>query len=102
MRHMLAVVTTVLCLLLVASNAHAQRQQRHEGFWIGFGIGGGANLSRGLDDETSGGGAAYLRLGGTLSQKFLLGGEILAWGRQDEMSSASKEFRSWAVGAFWL
>lgn len=82
---LIRILTAIMfCLFVATSFAHAQRRQRHEGFWIGFGIGGGANLSTGLDDERSGGGGGYLRLGGNLSQKLLLGGEIMVWGRRDD------------------
>jgi hypothetical protein len=76
-------------LSAVAAPAHAQREARHQGFWIGFGIGGGSNMS----DEAAGvraGGAAYVRLGGTLSQSVLLGGEISAWARSIEGSTVSR------------
>lgn len=68
----------------VTSAGHAQRRHRHQGFWIGFGIGGGVNTAPDVADDKRGGGAGYLRLGGTLSQRWLLGGEISVWGRQDD------------------
>jgi len=63
--------------------ATAQTPREHRGFWISAGLGGGWNLSRnvGVDSSSSGGGAAYLRLGGTVSDKVLLGGEVIGWGR---------------------
>jgi len=73
-----------LLALTVGSTGRAQSRQRHEGFWIGFGIGGGVNTAENLDDARRGGGAAYVRLGGTLSQKVLLGGELSLWGRQED------------------
>jgi hypothetical protein len=75
---------SVLLLLCVGGSAQAQRGHRHEGFWIGFGIGGGVNTAKNLDDAQRGGGAAYLRLGGTPSQKVLLGGEVAVGGRQED------------------
>ena len=75
--------TIVLLVLFVGTAGQAQSRQRHEGFWIGFGIGGGVNTSANVDNQR-GGGAIYVRLGGTLSQKFLLGGEISAWGKQED------------------
>lgn len=76
--------TLALLVLLLGSVAQAQSRQRHQGFWIGFGIGGGVNTAQNLDDARRGGGAAYIRLGGTLSQKVLLGGEISVWARQED------------------
>jgi hypothetical protein len=77
-------ITAALALLtlFVGTAGHAQSRQRHEGFWIGFGIGGGVNAS--ANNDRRGGGAVAVRLGGTLSQKFLLGGELSAWGRQED------------------
>ncbi|MGH8245753.1 MAG: hypothetical protein ACREUU_04905 [Gammaproteobacteria bacterium] len=76
---------------LAAGVASAQRPQTREGFWIGFGFGGGsaglscntsfdpacANLTR----ET--GFTGHLRIGGTLSPKVLLGGESTAWTKKE-------------------
>jgi len=76
--------TIAVLVLFLGSAGQAQSRQRHEGFWIGFGIGGGVNTAENLDDARRGGGAAYVRLGGTLSQKVLLGGELSIWGRQED------------------
>ena len=74
--------TIALLVLFVGTAGQAQSRQRHEGFWIGFGIGGGVNAS--ANDDRRGGGALSVRLGGTLSQRFLLGGELSVWGRQED------------------
>jgi hypothetical protein len=74
----------VLLLLCTTSESAAQTRHRHEGFWIGFGIGGGVNTSANVEEGKRGGGALYVRLGGTLSQRWLLGGEISVWGRQED------------------
>jgi hypothetical protein len=79
---LLVPVSALVCL--AASAASAQRPQTRQGFWIGFGFGGGsagvsftgsdtANLGR----ET--GFTGYLKIGGTLSPKVLLGGESAGW-----------------------
>ncbi len=77
-------LVTVVLVAFATSTVHAQSRHRHEGFWIGFGIGGGVNTAANVDDGKRGGGAIYVRLGGTLSQRWLLGGEISAWGRQED------------------
>lgn len=66
--------------LLAAAPAAAQEDGDgahvpRSGFWLGGGLGGG------LDDEGNGGGAGYLRLGGTLAPNLLLGGDVLAFTR---------------------
>jgi hypothetical protein len=52
----------------------------HRGFWAGFGLGGGSNLADFAEGARAGVGG-YLRMGGTISPKFLLGGEVSVWGR---------------------
>lgn len=70
--------TLLLAAVLSAASAPAWAQG-HQGFWIGFGLGGGATGG----SNSKGGGAAYLRLGGTPSHQLLVGGEALGWGRTD-------------------
>ena len=69
-------------LLVLSTPAAAQSGHDHDGFWGSAGLGGGWNTSEGLDDDQRGGGALYLRLGGTPDQQLLLGGEIIGWGRE--------------------
>ncbi|HEY7682488.1 MAG TPA: outer membrane beta-barrel protein [Gemmatimonadales bacterium] len=66
---------------LHAASLSAQESHRRQGFWIGFGLGGGVNLSKGLDDKQLWGGNGYIRLGGTTKRNLLLGGEVIGWGR---------------------
>ena len=76
-----------MALTLAAGVAAAQGSSgahEHKGFWIGFGLGGGVNLSEGLDGDRLGGGSGYLRLGGTPSQRVLLGFEGNFWGRDQD------------------
>ena len=56
--------------------------QPHKGFWIGFGFGGGVNLSKGLDNERLTSGSFYVRLGGTPNQRLLLGFEAIGWAKE--------------------
>ncbi|HMU60789.1 MAG TPA: hypothetical protein PKA66_03330 [Gemmatimonadales bacterium] len=75
----------VLALAFGATGrAAAQGAQAHEGFWIGFGFGyGSAEVSCngcGASDR-QGGAAMFLAMGGTVSQKLLLGGELNGWGK---------------------
>jgi hypothetical protein len=69
------------CFLLIGTTLTAQRPQTREGFWISFGFGAG-NLSwecDGCTKQDHGGRTGFLRLGGTPSNKILLGAEINAW-----------------------
>jgi hypothetical protein len=73
---------TFLCL--PAATGMAQRADRppvqHRGFWIGFGLGGGAAFADYAANNRAGLGG-YVRMGGTLSRKVLLGGEAGGWAR---------------------
>jgi hypothetical protein len=66
---------------LLAPPAVAQRREaRHDGFWVGFGVGAGTNFTEGYDDARLGG-SGYVRLGGTVSPALLIGGEVMGWVR---------------------
>ncbi len=82
--------------LALATPAGAQDapSPRHQGFWIGFGIGAGSDLSDQARDARSGGGG-YLRLGGTITPQLLIGGELTGWVRRQDDVTVS---RSVAVG----
>jgi len=60
---------------------------RHQGFWIGFGLGGGLNLDA---PDSKGGGAGYLRMGGTVNQQLLIGGDASAWARDVDGGTVSR------------
>jgi len=75
------VTLLVVLLVAVAGSVRAQADGRHKGFWIGFGLGAGWN------GEGAAGGMLYARLGGTLSQKWLLGGETIGWGRRETVNT---------------
>ena len=69
----------------VASPA-SHPQERH-GFWIGLGVGAGSALATcdGCESghrETSV--AGYVKLGGTLNERLLLGGEVNIWSKTEE------------------
>jgi len=74
------IVTTVM-LLAVAAGLSAQHPQVRQGFWIAFGLGyGSADLTcDGCNFDREGGGVGHIRLGGTLSPKVLLGGDVTGW-----------------------
>ncbi|PYO95988.1 MAG: hypothetical protein DMD62_00135 [Gemmatimonadetes bacterium] len=94
------VLMTGMTFALVAGTVAAQAPadiHEHRGFWIGFGLGGGVNLSEGLDGERLGGGAGYLRLGGTVSQRVLLGFDGIFWGRDENGNSIARGNSSFAM-----
>jgi len=85
MRHPLArLLVLPLILALPGATAAAQDDARppveHRGFWIGFGLGGGLNFADFAEGSRAGVGG-YVRLGGTINPKILLGGEASGWGR---------------------
>lgn len=81
----LAALVMLGALTLTGSaSGQAKAVQPHNGFWGGFGLGGGVNLTDLPGDPLSGGGSlwgfnGYFRLGGTLNQRVLLGGESSGW-----------------------
>lgn len=92
------IATVVLFLTAGASAAQdTTGAHRHRGFWIGFGFGGGVNLSEGLDGQQLGGGGFYFRLGGTPSQKVLLGFESIGWVREVDGASLGRGNGSFVV-----
>lgn len=76
----------VVLALAVAPVARGQYPQRREGFWIGFGLGyGSANVTCDSCQSGSrvGGVTAFVKLGGTPSPNFLIGGAINGWAHSD-------------------
>lgn len=78
MRREILVLLGALALALPAP-ASAQGSQPHRGLWGGFGLGGGPNLSDVDGGGTLWGFGGYGRIGGTLNQRVLLGGETSGW-----------------------
>ena len=75
---------------------------QRQGFWIGFGVGGGsigANCADCTTDRT-GGVTGFLRLGGTISQHVLLGGEIDGWGKKQNGVTGSMGFGSFIASIY--
>jgi len=68
-------------LVLGTSVASAQKPQTRKGFWIGFGFGWGSYTCTDCDNTSSYTG--HIKLGGTLSQKVLLGAEIDGWSKSE-------------------
>jgi len=64
------------------AQAWGQTAQARDGFWaqVGFGVG-----SLGCDecDDRQGGGSGAISLGGTLSERWLLGGSINGWSKSE-------------------
>lgn len=92
-RRAATVLSTLVAALALLAAAPAATQEGdadanvpRSGFWLSGGLGGG------VDDEGNGGGAAYLRMGGTLSSRLLLGGDAVGFSRNVE-SPASGDAR---------
>ena len=79
--------------------AGAAQAQTHEGFWVGFGLGAG---SLGIDGGTGRdtGVMGYLKLGGTINERFLLGMESNAW-TKDETGVRVTHTNTSAVAYFY-
>ena len=85
-----AIIAAALLFAAGSASAQGTRVQEHRGFWIGFGVGGGINTNEGLDGEKLNGGAGYLRLGGTVSQKVMLGFDGVFWGRDQDNTGIAR------------
>jgi hypothetical protein len=85
---MRTIIAAFFLLVMTAGSAAAQgNPQTREGFWISFGFGYGSLGCDDCEDEEDedrlSGGSGYLRMGGTLSQRLLIGGEINVWGKEE-------------------
>jgi hypothetical protein len=94
MRSTSRILTISAALLVIGSTAvQAQRPQTRQGFWIGFGLGWGSlGVSCGTPDcrtGRTGAASGYLKLGGTLSPHFLLGGETNGWTKEEERTTVT-------------
>jgi hypothetical protein len=70
-----------IALLVVSSPLNAQRPQTRDGFWFNIGLGYGS-LGCDICDGREGGLSGGLSLGGTLSQKVLLGVGTAGWAKE--------------------
>ena len=108
------VLTMLLMCAVTAISLEAQSVRRtnsRQGFWIGLGAGGGsvgADCVGCTSDRTSGF-SGYVRLGGTVSRKILLGGETNGWFHSESGVNENLGFASFvllfypsAAGAFFL
>jgi len=88
-------------LLIVTMPAlSAQHPHTRKGFWIGFGFGGGsAGVScTGCTTHRETGFTGFLKMGGTLSPKVLLGGESSGWAKKS--SGVTTELGSLAAAVY--
>lgn len=96
-------------LVVLPQYATAQgRPQTREGFFIGFGFGGGSFGCEGCGDRETGG-AGHLKLGGAVSPQLLVGGESNAWTKEEGGArltqanlSAIAQFYPSATSGFFL
>ncbi|MEZ4586614.1 MAG: hypothetical protein R2909_09470 [Gemmatimonadales bacterium] len=87
-RHWLGLLLAVVAVGFAPAAEAQGHAQTREGFWIGFGFGYGT-LGCQDCDERIGGGAGYLRMGGSLSQHVLIGGEVTGWARSEDDATLS-------------
>jgi hypothetical protein len=99
---LLVTLATLACL--GAAGLSAQSPQTRQGFWIGFGLGGGsAGISfAGSDSANLGrqtGFSGFLKMGGTLTPKVLLGGESVGWTKSE--SGATSQLGNLAAAVYF-
>lgn len=108
-------ISLVVALAILPGFAAAQatgRPNTRAGFWIGFGLGGGSTevkCDSSCTNQRAEGFSGYLRLGGTVSSKVLLGGETNGWAHAESGIDETLGFASFvilwypsATGAWYL
>ena len=90
MRSLSLVITIVLALFFSVGTAQSLSGQApaRDGFFIGFGVGGGSLGLEGQGD-TELGGAGYFKIGGALNDNVLLGAEGAGWSKEMREGGAS-------------
>jgi hypothetical protein len=75
----------MLLLMLAGGTGLEAQGSRYEGYWGSLGLGGGLRVIvfEGAT-EVTGGGAGTVRMGGKLSDRVLLGGELGGWGWEED------------------
>lgn len=75
------VLWLIAIVCLASSKAWAQRPQSRQGFWIGLGLGYGEAYATctGCGTANEGGLTGFLKLGGTVGARMLVGGAVNAW-----------------------
>ncbi len=81
MRH--ATIVLLLAGVLSVPASAQQNPQTREGFWLSFGVGAGSLGCDDCGDERETGTNVNLRMGGTLSQRLILGGEANFWTKSE-------------------
>ncbi len=113
-RTLKGIATGVAATLLVAALASplaAQRAQTREGFFIGLGLGyGSMDVTCDLCEfDRESGMSGYLKMGGTLNDRLLIGGQTLGWTKSEDgitLTEGSLTGNVWwypsATGGFWV
>ena len=92
------VALLILIVCLGAARPLSAQAPARDGFFIGFGVGGGSMSFEG-DSEREAGGTAYFKIGGALSDKVLLGAEIGAWSKEMEEGGVNGTVTSSSLNA---
>ncbi|MEZ5065719.1 MAG: outer membrane beta-barrel protein [bacterium] len=95
-------LASIAVVALAPAIAHAGYDHERNGFYLGFGIGGGGDQERyqNLPDDDGGGGVGNFRIGGALNRSVALGLETSGFTRNDDVPGAGTLQRSATVAAF--
>lgn len=95
-------ITLWLSVASLATTAQAAHPHERNGFYIGFGVGGGGDEERykGLGDDSGGGGVGNFRIGGALNPTIAIGLESAAFTRQTDVAGGGTLTRTASVAAF--
>lgn len=101
MRSIRSTLITGALLAGFATDGEAQHPQVRNGFWVGFGLGYGdawVSCDGCVSSDNGNGVSIYFKIGGTLSRKVLLGGEINALATDNSLGIPGSGTTSTALG----
>jgi hypothetical protein len=98
-KHISVLAIAVIALTFPAASS---AQQVHDRFWWGFGLGGGWNSWQwSFGEDGMRGGAAYFRLGGTVNQQVLFGGQAMVFWRDPDSGAEIQRVNATAVALLY-
>lgn len=100
-RRILTFLAAAVIAAAAATPAHAAHEHARNGFYIGFGVGGGGveEKYKDLEDDSGGGGVGNFRIGGALNRTIAIGFEGTGFARETDVAGGGKLTRSASLAA---